>query len=60
MNVEMFCNFLRPFYEVTLHFLGFLFVTSNTYFCELVGIQNELHRLCGIDGDPPLKEMHNL
>ena len=60
MNVEMFCNFLWPFYKVTLLFLGFLFVTSNTYFCELVGIQNELHRLCGIDGDPPLKEMHNL
>ena len=57
MNVRMFCNFLRLFYEVTLRFSGSLFVTSNTYFCELVGIQNELHRLCGIDGDPLLKEM---
>ena len=36
-------------------FFGALFVTSNTYFYELVGIQNELHRLCGIDGDPLLK-----
>ena len=57
VNVIMFCNFLRLFYEVTLRFSGSLFVTSNTYFCELVGIQNELHRLCGIDGDPLLKEM---
>ena len=57
MNVKMFCNFRRLFYEVTLHFFGSLFVTSNTYFCELVDIQNELHRLCGIDGDPLLKEM---
>ena len=57
VNVRMFCNFLRLFYEVTLRFSGSLFVTSNTYFCELVGIQNELHRLCGIDGDPLLKEM---
>ena len=57
VNVIMFCNFLRLFYEVTLRFSGSLFVTLNTYFCELVGIQNELHRLCGIDGDPLLKEM---
>ena len=57
VNVRMFCNFLRLFYEVTLRFFGSLFVTSNTYFFELVGIQNELHRLCGIDGDPLLKEM---
>ncbi|XP_075659262.1 zinc finger BED domain-containing protein DAYSLEEPER-like [Castanea sativa] len=56
VNVKMFCNFLRHFYEVTLSFTGSLFVTS-TYFCELVGIQNELHRLCGIDGDPLIKEM---
>ena len=57
VNVKMVCNFLRLFYEVTLCFSGSLFFTSNTYFCELVGIQNELHRLCGIDGDPLLKEM---
>ena len=57
VNVRMFCNFLRLFYEVTLCFSGSLFVTSNTYFCELVDIQNELHRLCGIDGDHFLKEM---
>ena len=57
VNVRTFCNFLRLFYEVTLHFSGSLFITSITYFCELVGIQNELHRLCGIDGDPLLKEM---
>nr|XP_023897492.1 zinc finger BED domain-containing protein RICESLEEPER 1-like [Quercus suber] len=57
LNVRMFCNFLWLFYEVTLRFSGSLFVTSNTYFCELVGIQNELHRLCGIDGDPLLKEI---
>ena len=57
VNVGMFCNFLRLFYEVTLRFSDSLFVTSNTYFCELVDIQNELHRLCGIDGDHFLKEM---
>ena len=53
--LECFVIFSGFFYEVTLCFSGSLFVTSNPYFCELVGIQNKLHRLCGIDGDPLLK-----
>jgi hypothetical protein len=51
------CKFLRLFYEATLRFFGSLIVTSNSYFHELVGIQNELYKLCNLDGDSLLKKM---
>ena len=53
----MLCKFLRFFYEATLHFSGSLIVTSNSYFHKLVGIQNELYKLCNLDGDSLLKRM---
>ena len=34
-NVKVFVKFLKLFYEVTLRFSGFLYVTSNVFFHEL-------------------------
>ncbi|XP_075675034.1 zinc finger BED domain-containing protein RICESLEEPER 1-like [Castanea sativa] len=45
------------FYEATLRFSGSLFVTSNTYFHELISIEDQLQQLCSVDGDPLLKSM---
>uniref|UniRef100_A0A2N9G4S1 HAT C-terminal dimerisation domain-containing protein n=1 Tax=Fagus sylvatica TaxID=28930 RepID=A0A2N9G4S1_FAGSY len=56
-NARLLCKFLRLFYEATLRFSGSLIVTSNSYFHELVGIQNELYKLCNLDGDSLLKSM---
>jgi hypothetical protein len=56
-NARLLCKFLRLFYEATLRFSGSLVVTSNSYFHELVGIQNELYKLCNLDGDSLLKSM---
>ena len=36
---------------------GSLFVTSNTYFHELISIEDQLQQLCSVDGDPLLKSM---
>ena len=41
-NVKTFVKFLGIFYEATLRFSGFLFVTSNTYFHELISIEDQL------------------
>uniref|UniRef100_A0A2N9EIN3 HAT C-terminal dimerisation domain-containing protein n=1 Tax=Fagus sylvatica TaxID=28930 RepID=A0A2N9EIN3_FAGSY len=56
-NARLLCNFLRLLYEATLRFSRSLIVTSNSYFHELVGIQNELYKLCNLDGDSLLKSM---
>ena len=56
-NVKTFVKFLGIFYEATLRFYGSLFVTSNTYFHELISIEDQLQQLCSIDGDPLLKSM---
>ena len=45
------------FYEATLRFFGSLFVTSNTYFHELISIEDQLQQLCSVDGDPLLKSI---
>ena len=50
-------KFLDIFYKVTLRFYGSLFVTSNTYFHELISIKNQLQQLCSVDGNPLLKSM---
>ena len=50
-------KFFGIFYEATLRFSGFLFVPSNTYFHELISIEDQLQQLCGVDGDPLLKSM---
>ena len=50
-------KFLGIFYEATLRFSGSLFVTSNTYFHELISIEDQLQQLCNVDGDPLLKSM---
>ena len=56
-NVQTFVKFLGIFYEAALRFFGFLFVTSNTYFHELISIENQLQQLCSVDGDPLLRSM---
>ncbi|KAL4600243.1 hypothetical protein ACB092_11G184500 [Castanea dentata] len=56
-NVKTFVKFLGIFYEATLRFSGSLFVTSNTYFHELISIEDQLQQLCSVDGDPLLKSM---
>ena len=56
-NVKTFVKFLCIFYDVTLRFSGSLFVTSNTYFHELISIKDQLQQLCNVDGDPLLKSM---
>ena len=38
-------------------FSGSLFVTSNTYFHELISIEDQLQQLCSVDGDPLLKSL---
>ena len=50
-------KFFGIFYEATLRFSGSLFVTSNTYFHELISIENQLQQLCNVDGDPLLKSV---
>ena len=56
-NVKTFVKLLGIFYEATLRFSGSLFVTSNTYFHELISIENQLQWLCSVDGDPLLRSM---
>ena len=56
-NVKAFVKFLGIFYEATLRFSGSLIVTSNTYFHELISIEDQLQQLCSVDGDPLLKSM---
>ena len=56
-NVKTLVKFLDIFYEVTLRFYGSLFVTSDTYFHELINIENQLQQLCSVDGNPLLKSM---
>ena len=56
-NAQLFYKFLRLFCEATLRFSVSLIFTSNSYFHELVGIQNELYKLCSLDGDSLLKRM---
>ena len=50
-------KFLGIFYEATLKFSGSLFVTSNTYFHELISIEDQLQQLCSVNGDPLLRSM---
>ena len=50
-------KFLSIFYEATLRFSGSLFVTSNTYFHELISIEDQLQQLCSVDGDLLLKSI---
>ena len=50
-------KFLGIFYETTLRFSGSLFITSNTYFHELISIEDQLQQLCSVDGDPLLRSM---
>ena len=40
-NVKTFVKFLGIFYETTLRFSGPLFVSSNTYFHELISIEDQ-------------------
>ena len=41
-NVAVFVKFLKVFYDVTAKISGSLYVTSNSYFHELWGIQELL------------------
>ena len=41
-NVKIFVKFLGIFYKAALRFFGSLFVTSNTYFHELISIEDQL------------------
>ena len=41
-NVKIFVKFLGIFYEAALRFSGSLFVTSNTYFHEIISIEDQL------------------
>ena len=41
-HYKIFMKFLGIFYELTLRFSGSLFVTSNTYFHELISIEDQL------------------
>ena len=50
-------KFLGIFHEATLRFSGSLFVTFNTYFHELISIEDQLQQLCSVDGDPLLKSI---
>ena len=56
-NVKIFMKFLGIFYEAALRFSGSLFVTSNTYFHEIISIENQLQQLCSVDGDSLLRSM---
>ena len=56
-NVKIFVKFLGIFYEAALRFSGSLFVTSNTYFHEIISIENQLQKLCSVDGDSLLRSM---
>ena len=56
-NVKTFMKFLGIFYEAILRFFRFLFVTSNSYFHELINIKDQLQQLCNVDGDLLLKSM---
>ena len=56
-NAKTFVKFLGIFYEVTLRFSRSLFVTSNTYFHELISIEDQLQQLCSVDRDPLLRSM---
>ena len=49
-NVKTFVKFLGIVF-------GSLFVTSNTYFHELISIEDQLQQLCSVDGDPLLRSM---
>ena len=42
---------------MTLRFFGSLFVTSNTYFHELISIEDQLQQLCSVDRDPLLRSV---
>ena len=44
-NAKNFVKFLETFYEVTMKFSGSTYVTSNRYFIEITGIQEELYTL---------------
>ena len=50
-------KFLGIFYEATLRYSRPLFVTFNTYFHELISIEDQLQQLCSVDGDPLLRSM---
>ena len=50
-------KFLGIFYKAKLRFFGSLFVTSNTYFHELISIKDQLQQLCGVNKDPLLRSM---
>jgi hypothetical protein len=52
-----FSTFLHVFFQVTLKFLGYLFVTSNAYFHELLHIQKNICRPCDSSRDVLLKNM---
>ena len=56
-NAKVFVRFLQTFYDVTMKFSGSTYVTSNKYFTEISGIQDELLLLAsGIDSSPSHKE----
>uniref|UniRef100_A0A803QGS4 BED-type domain-containing protein n=1 Tax=Cannabis sativa TaxID=3483 RepID=A0A803QGS4_CANSA len=42
-NAEVFVNFLKSFYELTLKFSGSLYVTSNLFFQEILQVRVELN-----------------
>ena len=52
-------KFLGIFYEATLRFSEFLFVTSNTYFQEIISIEDQLQQLCSIVGGSTFEEYGN-
>ena len=58
-NVKTFVKFLSIFYEATLRFSEFLFVTSNTYFQEIISIEDQLQQLCCIVGGSTFEEYGN-
>src|SRR5262249_46920155 len=45
-NARYFVKFLKLFYQVTLRFSGSLYVTSNSFFYDVVGIHSKLNQLC--------------
>ena len=56
-HYKIFMKFLGIFYELTLRFSGSLFVTSNTYFHELISIEDQLQQLCSVDRDLLLRSL---
>uniref|UniRef100_A0A7N0VCY4 hAT-like transposase RNase-H fold domain-containing protein n=1 Tax=Kalanchoe fedtschenkoi TaxID=63787 RepID=A0A7N0VCY4_KALFE len=55
-NAQVFCKFLKTFFEVTKKLSGSLYVTSNSYFHDIMTIQSTIYSWSN-SRDPVLKNM---